>query len=145
MQLLFPQPTLEIPSLAVEAPVVAVGFADNGGMEVPSNVTDAGWYKYGAGPGGSGHVVVAAHVSTAAQGRGIFYDLRDIELGSIITMMGVDYYAYALEVTSKENVSMERIFLGDDPWLVLVTCGGAFNGDTRHFDSNVVLWAKPLG
>ncbi len=38
---------------------------------------------------------------------------------------------------------MEKIFLGEGPVLVLITCGGSFSQSDRSFDSNVVVWAYP--
>src|SRR4051812_42372417 len=54
--------TLTIPSIKVNAPVIATGLSTDGRMEVPNNFTQIGWYKFGAHPGEVGSMVMGAHV-----------------------------------------------------------------------------------
>src|SRR4051812_45178718 len=52
---------LIIPSLNVDTKVQDVGIGKSGNMAVPSNYTDAGWYRYGATPGQVGSAVMDGH------------------------------------------------------------------------------------
>ena len=141
---------LRIPALDQHAPINPAGVEDNGEMEVPDNVTDVAWYKYGSAPGNAGSAVLAAHVDLAGQGPGVFFELRDLEPGSVIYIDFDDgtteaYVAEARAIYDKEDLPTEAIFSRDGPpVLTLVTCGGGFNQRLRRYDSNVVVYAVPL-
>lgn len=142
LQLLSSPPTVEVPVLDVQAPLVAVGFDEDGGMEIPQDVNEIGIWKYGTAPGDN--VVLVGHVSSRTQGRGVFYDIRDLQSGDVV-FLGDDSFTVRETATMlKRDLPVEEIFIGDSvEELVLVTCGGWFDDDTRHFDSNVVVWAVP--
>jgi LPXTG-site transpeptidase (sortase) family protein len=146
-----PEPvTLGLDALGVTAPVVQVGNTENLGMEIPSNVSDVGWWKHGPAPGETGNAVMVAHVSTRVDGvptRGIFYDLIDLETGDPVTVKLtngiVEFTVTEVVVYPKTEIPIDRIFSREgSPGLVLITCGGLFDGETRHFDSNVVVYAE---
>jgi hypothetical protein len=55
------------------------------------------------------------------------------------------YEVSAIEQTSKTTVDFDRILEGSfGHHLVLVTCGGDFNWNTRHYDDNVIVWAERI-
>jgi len=143
--------TLEIDALSVAAPVVKVGNTENLGMEIPSDVSNVGWWKHGPAPGETGNAVMVAHVSTRVDEvptRGVFYDLIDLETGDPVTVSTNNGVVLSFTVTEvvvypKTELPIDRIFSREgSPGLVLITCGGEFNGETRHFDSNVVVYAR---
>jgi len=142
--------TLRIPAIGVEAPVKPAGVEADGEMEVPGNVSEVGWYKYGSAPGESGSAVLAAHVDLAGSGPGVFFDLRLVEPGDIILVdldddTTLTYRAEARTVYDKDDLPTEAIFSRQGPQiLTLVTCGGGFNRSLRSYDSNVVVYAVPL-
>lgn len=154
--LMFPTPepaSIEIPTVGVQAPVVRVGNTADRGMEIPSNVSDVGWWKHGPAPGETGNAVMVAHVSTRVDGvptRGVFYDLIDLEIGDPVTVKNhgsaegiVTFIVTEVAVIPKDELPWERIFTREgDPGLVLITCGGEFNGETRHFESNVIVYTR---
>lgn len=141
---------IRIPALGQQATIIPVGVEPNGDMEVPDNVTEVAWYKYGAAPGESGSAVLAAHVDLAGQGPGVFFGLRQLEPGSVIYVDFDDgsvetYRAEARTVYDKEELPTEAIFSREGPpVLTLVTCGGDFNQSIRRYDSNVVVYAVPV-
>lgn len=140
---------IEIPALDQDAPIKPAGVAANGDMEVPHNVTDVAWYKYGPAPGEAGSAVLAAHVDLAGQGPGVFFELRDLDLGSEIVIEFDDgteeiYVAEARTIYDKDDLPTEAIFSREGPpVLTLITCGGGFNEQIRRYDSNVVVYAVP--
>ena len=151
--LLFPAPepaSIEIPTIEIQAPVVRVGNTANRGMEIPPNVSDVGWWEHGPAPGETGNAVMVAHVSTRVDGvptRGVFYDLIDLEIGDPVTVELingiVEFTVTEVVVIPKDKLPWERIFTREgSPGLVLITCGGEFDGETRHFESNVVVYAR---
>jgi len=146
-----PPQRLTIDSLGIDMPVVDVGLADNGTMEIPTAAADAGWYRFGPAPGAeSGNAVIAAHVDDR-YGLGPFAQLKDLSEGDgigITTASGedLDFTVTRVEQTSKREVDMELVFDRDaTPTLVLVTCGGRFDWDDGHYEDNVVVYATPDG
>ena len=140
---------IRIPALDQVAPINPAGVAANGDMEVPDNVTDVAWYKYGASPGEAGSAVLAAHVDLAGQGPGVFFELRELEPGSEIIIDFDDgssetWLAEARTTYKKDDLPTEAIFSREGPpILTLVTCGGGFNEQIRRYDSNIVVYAVP--
>jgi sortase (surface protein transpeptidase) len=133
-----------IPILDVDAKIVPVGIAKNGGMEVP-DVRFAGWYKLGPAPGAPGPSVVISHVSYKGT-HGPFYDLKRLEPGDEIlvydalgdcAVFQVDYQ----ETVLKTELPTERIWDDTKESVIrLITCGGKFNRQTRHYESNVIVY-----
>lgn len=141
---------IRIPALGQDAPVIPTGVEPNGDMEVPDNVTEVAWYKYGSAPGEPGSAVLAAHVDLAGQGPGVFFELRELEEGSVIFVDFDDgttgeYRAEARTIYDKAALPTEAIFSREGPpVLTLITCGGDFNQSIRRYDSNVVVYAVPV-
>lgn len=141
---------LRVDALGVDAPVDPYGIDDNGQMDVPTNVSDVGWYRYGPIPGERGSAVLAAHVDLAGQGPGVFFDLRMLEPGDQIMITFSDgseqwFAATARTVYEKEELPLDAIFSrSGSPVLTLITCGGGFNRSIQRYDSNVVVYAVPI-
>jgi hypothetical protein len=141
---------VRIPALGQEASIIPAGVEPNGDMEVPENVTDVAWYKYGSAPGEPGSAVLAAHVDLAGQGPGVFFELGTLDPGSVIYIDFDDgttatYRAEARSVYDKDALPTEAIFRRQGPpVLTLITCGGDFNRSIRSYDSNVVVYAVPF-
>ncbi len=142
---------LRIPALGQDAPVVVAGVDEAGEMEVPSNVTDVAWYGFGPAPGQPGSSVLAAHVDLAGQGPGVFHRLGALEPGSLIFVDFADgttgaYLAEARAIYDKDDLPTDALFSRDGPpVLTLITCGGGFNRSLRSYDSNIVVYAVPVG
>jgi sortase (surface protein transpeptidase) len=142
---------LIIESMGVDAPVAPYGVnRRTGQMDVPRNVTDVAWYRYGPTPGQPGSSVLAAHVDLTDQGRGVFYGLRNLNPGQLVTVEYEDGTTSTFEVAAratylKSELPLDKIFSSTgSPVLTLVTCGGAFSPSARHYDSNVVVYAIPV-
>jgi Sortase domain len=147
----FPSPvTLRIPDLKVDAPIEAYGVnSRTRQMDVPHNVTDVAWYRFGPTPGQAGSAVLAAHVDLEGQGPGVFFRLGDLEAGDLIEVLYDDGSELAFEVQAralypKEELPLDAIFSKEGPpVLTLITCGGGFDRDVARYDSNVVVYATP--
>lgn len=132
--------------------VVPVGVAQDGTMELPAEADVAGWYRYGPAPGArAGNAVLAAHVDSAVTGVGPLVALRDVDEGSRLTVTTRDGRELAYSVTGvdqvpKTDAPLRSWFERDGPaQLVLITCGGAWDAEIRHYSDNVVLTAEPVG
>lgn len=142
---------LTIRGIEVDAPVLPFGVnRRTGEMDVPSNVQDVAWYKFGPSPGQSGSAVLAAHVDLASQGAGVFFRLQDLEPGEIVEVDYDDGSRQAFQVEArvrydKAEIPLDVIFATDGPpVLTLITCGGGFNPSIESYDSNVVVYAYPI-
>jgi len=141
---------LRIDELEVDAPIDAYGVdRRTGQMDVPDNVTDVGWYKYGPSPGAPGSAVLAAHVDLAGSGPGVFFDIDSLEEGDRVVVIYEDgtnapFRVIARARYEKEELPLDVIFSREGPpVLTLITCGGGFNRDIARYDSNIVVYAVP--
>jgi hypothetical protein len=141
-----PPTVLAIGDLGISQGVLPVGLNDDGTMEVP-DVSDIGWYLYGATPGRPGATVLVAHVwwgDTA----GPFRRLGALEPGARIEVGGEGDTVHEYVVV--ERTMYDKDALPADLWrksgpetLVLITCGGDFNKTTRRYKQNIVVYAHP--
>jgi hypothetical protein len=140
---------LVVPAIGVDHPVVEVGLRPDGGMQVPDDVHEIGWYvPLGIRPGDPGTAVLAGHVDSRLQGRGAFFDLRALDVGDAIVVV-TDTGEQPWTVTGrtrypKAELPVERLFAtSGEPRLVLITCGGDFDAAGRSYADNVVVFAEP--
>lgn len=141
---------LTIDALDIDvAAVIDVGVEDNGDMEIPP-ADKVGWYRYGPTPGApEGASVLAAHIAFDGE-NGVFVNLDQLPLGSIIEVSFDDGSSAQFEAVDKEQydkaeLPRDRVWGRDgDPRLVLITCGGDFNRQISSYDDNVVIYAVPL-
>jgi len=143
--------TISLPSLEVVAPLVHVGLEDDGGMEIPDDISTAGWYELGVAPGAAtGTAVIAGHVDSESQGRGAFWDLRRMEEDDPITVDHADGTTSEWRVVARTKYPKDELPIADiftrfgDPRLVLITCDGYFDRDARSYSDNVVVYAVPV-
>lgn len=147
-----PEPTsVTIESLGISAPVDPVGTDSEGSTEIPEDVWRAGWFRHGPSPGSeTGSSVITAHVDSDQQGAGVFFRLRDVQQHDRVTVTDtenetIEYEVVALAHYRKTELPMAKLFRSDGPHrLVLITCGGVWDADTRSYADNVVVIAEPL-
>jgi sortase (surface protein transpeptidase) len=141
---------LRIPSLDVDAPIISVGVLGNGDMEVPTDVRDVGWYSHGPAPGEPGAAVLAGHVDSREQGRGVFFNLRRLDVGLRIVVTDSAGNVQRFDVVArrtydKPHLPTNTLFSRTGPpQLVLITCGGDFDSEAGSYRENVVLYAQPV-
>lgn len=149
-----PAPTaparLQVPALGIDSPVIPVGVAASGDLEIPADVQDIGWYRFGPAPGAdTGSAVLTGHVDSRKQGPGPFSRLGELAEGDAITVVDDTGAARTFTVLSREEwpkseVPVDRIFdRGGSARLVLITCGGDFDASTGHYEDNVAVTAVP--
>jgi hypothetical protein len=80
---------------------------------------------------------------------GPFRRLGALEPGALIEVGGEDGTAHSYVVV--ERTMYDKDSLPSDLWrnsgpetLVLITCGGKFNRDTRRYEQNIVVYAVPI-
>lgn len=140
--------TLRLPALDLVAPIAPMGVREDGQMEIPEDVDDTGWYRHGPTPGDPGNAIIAGHVDDREQGLGTFHRLVDLRVGDEVAVDMADGTTTSWRVTGRRLVDKDVLPVADlfrregIPQLVLVTCGGEFDGSARSYRSNVVVVAQ---
>ncbi|GAA4884392.1 class F sortase [Actinomycetospora straminea] len=139
------------PAVDLDAPVVAVGVADDGQMAVPERIAEVGWYRYGPAPGApAGSAVLAGHVDDSVQGLGAFADLGALRVGDEVSVDGpggtTTHRVREVRVVGKDALPVDELFdESGPPRLVLVTCDGPFDTDAGRYRDNLVVVTDPAG
>jgi sortase (surface protein transpeptidase) len=137
-----------IPAIDVDAELVELGLEPDGAMEVP-DFGLAGWYAEGPRPGHPGPAAIAAHVDSRA-GPDVFFRLRELEEGDEVHVHydsgdEVTFVVGSSERLPKDELPGDRIWpVTNEPLLTLITCGGEFDREVRHYRDNVIVYTTPL-
>ncbi|MFH8803712.1 class F sortase [Streptomyces sp. NPDC017936] len=141
---------LEIPAIGVDTPVMRLGLARDGSVEVPPITADdrAGWYRYSPVPGRTGPSVILGHVTVGRYGDGVFRRLGRLRRGDRIVARLENGTAAAFAVTgvrtvAKADFPTEAVYGNvDRPEMRLITCGGPRSGDA--YRDNVIVFAASV-
>ncbi|WP_155370660.1 class F sortase [Catellatospora vulcania] len=143
---------LRISAMGLDARVQAVGIDPRtGDFAVPPSVDSVGWYRFGPGlEATGGSIVIAGHVDSAAQGKGAFFGLRELDAGDQVEVGDraarvVRFQVVAVEQFRKTKIPLARYFARDGALrLSLITCGGPFDEASRHYRDNIVVTARAV-
>jgi len=138
---------LRIPAIGVDTPVMPLGLAADGTVQVPPVTAHdrAGWYRYSPTPGQTGPSVILGHVTVGAYGDGVFRHLKDLRRGERIEVRlenGTDaaFAVTDVRTVAKADFPTKEVYGDvDRPELRLITCGGARTGD--GYRDNVIVFA----
>ena len=152
-----PAPTrINIPGIGVDAAVQAMGRDPQNYPAVPDSGSDVAWYTFTAPPGRGGNAVFSGHVDWyywGEPGVGVFYHLRELQIGDEITVDLADGNHVRYRVTGNVAVAY------DDPDIVkvmdptskdvvtLITCGGTWlrdysNPNGGNYSHRVIVRAE---
>ncbi|GAA3766418.1 class F sortase [Streptomyces chiangmaiensis] len=138
---------LQIPAIGIDTPVMQLGLAPDGSVQVPPVTADdrAGWYRHSPTPGQVGPSVVLGHVTVGAYGDGVFRDLARLHRGDRIVVRlengtAAVFIVGVVRTVAKADFPVEDVY-GDvsRPELRLITCGGPRTGD--GYLDNVIVFA----
>ena len=138
---------IEIPAIAVRAPIIRLGLNPDRTLEVPTDYGDTGWWSGGARPGESGPAVIVGHVDSKI-GPAVFYRLRELRPGAKIVVVRSDgsrahFTVQGSERYPKDEFPTARVYgRTDRPTLRLITCGGEFDSSTGHYVDNTIVYAR---
>ncbi|WP_427919705.1 class F sortase [Streptomyces sp. cg40] len=139
--------TLRVPAIGVDTPVMRLGLAADGTVQVPPITAHdrAGWYRYSPTPGATGPSVILGHVTVGAYGDGVFRHLARLRAGNRIDV-GLENGTTAVFAVTEVRTVAKADFPSDEvygnvdrPELRLITCGGTRTG-TGYLD-NVIVFA----
>ncbi|CAL9408574.1 class F sortase [Streptomyces sp. enrichment culture] len=142
---------VRIPRIGVDAPVMRLGLAPDGSLEVPpaGERNLAGWYEGGAPPGARGTAIVAGHVDND-EGPAVFYALGALKKGDRLEVARADgrtavFTVDAVEVYDNDAFPDDKVYGSSDrAELRVITCGGGFSPETGY-QGNVVAYAHLIG
>lgn len=141
---------ISIPAINVaKARVVQLGVTKSNQIATPSNIYDAGWYNGSAKPGAPGAMFIFGHVSSW-QANGVFFDLKKLKKGDIVTITRGDNKTFTYTVASSkiypaDKVDMKTVLAPTDsskPGLNLMTCTGQVIKGTSEFNERLVVFAS---
>lgn len=138
---------LVIPAIHVATSVGQLGLQPDGEVMVPTTIHTVGWYIDGPSPGQEGSAVILGHVDSY-QGVGVFFNLKNLKSGDLITVTSSDDVVTRFTVTKVVQYSKsafpDRLVYGSHGTrsLQLVTCGGVFDHITGHYESNIVVFSQ---
>ena len=152
-----PAPTrIAISKIGVEATVLALGRDAKNNPSVPDSGSDVAWYTFTASPGRGSNAVFSGHVDWyywGQPGEGVFYHLRELQIGDEITVDLVDGSRLRYRVTGNVAVAYDNPDIGRvmDPTsndvVTLITCGGTWlrdysNPNGGNYSHRVIVRAE---
>ncbi|MEU9915834.1 class F sortase [Streptomyces sp. NPDC051001] len=141
---------LRIPEIGVDTPVMRLGLAPDGTVQVPPVTAhdQAGWYEHSPTPGQTGPSVLLGHVTVGSYGPGVFRRLGELRRGDRIEARLENGGTAAFAVTEVRTVDKADFPAGavygnvDRPELRLITCGGPRTG--AGYRDNVIVFAASI-
>ena len=138
---------LRIPAIGVDTPVLRLGLAADGTVQVPPVQAHdrAGWYRHSPTPGQTGPSVILGHVTVGAYGDGVFRRLGELRRGDKVEVRlenGTDAEFAVTDVRTvpKSAFPTKEVYGNvNRPELRLITCGGARTG--HGYRDNVIVFA----
>ncbi|AKJ15627.1 peptidase C60 sortase A and B [Streptomyces incarnatus] len=138
---------LRIPAIGVDTPVMQLGLAPDGTVQVPPVTAHdrAGWYRNSPTPGQTGPSVILGHVTVGTYGDGVFRHLARLHRGDRIVARLENGTAAVFAVREVRTVAKADFPVADvygnvdRPELRLITCGGRRTG--HGYLDNVIVFA----
>jgi Sortase domain len=145
--------SISIPAIGVDSRLLYVGLNPDGTIQVPPLndlplTNEAAWYKYSPTPGQPGPSIIEGHVDSLNAGPSVFFRLGALRPGDLVYVTLADRQVAVCKVTGvrlypKAQFPTSAVYGHTDyAALRLITCGGSFNEQSGHYDSNVVAFAS---
>lgn len=143
-----PPTRVRVPALGLDAVVRPVGVDGGRQMRLPDDPRVLGWYRFGAGPGDRGSVVLAGHVDSRRFGVGPLAELQAIGVGDRVEVAtGRDgtrsYRVDSIERFDRQALPAEVFARTGPERLRLVTCTGPYVPEAGGYQQNLVITAVP--
>ncbi|MEV7978572.1 class F sortase [Streptomyces sp. NPDC086519] len=142
---------LRIPAIGVDTPLLRLGLAADGTVQVPPITAHdrAGWYRYSPTPGQVGPSVVLGHVTVGSYGDGVFRRLAELRRGDEVETRlengrSAVFTVGEVRTVAKAQFPTKDVYgYVDRPELRLITCGGPRSG--HGYLDNVIVFATLTG
>jgi hypothetical protein len=144
---------ISIPAIGVSSRLLYVGLNPDGTLQVPPLddppvTNEAAWYKYSPTPGQPGPSIIEGHVDSSDTGPSVFFRLGALKPGDLVDITLADRQVAVFTITGVRLYPKNRFPAGtvygntDYAALRLITCGGSFDEQSRHYTANVVAFAS---
>lgn len=137
---------VDVPSVGISEPIVAMGTNSQGQIYPPPRTTM--WYDKSPQPGANGVAVVAGHVTY--DGPDDFYELDRVKNGASVTVRCSNGRVLSWKVSEKQSVlktalqTDQRVWGGSStPVVALITCDRTSKVVNGHHLNNYVVWVRP--
>jgi len=142
---------ITIKKINVTARILSMGVLASGALATPRNTNDVGWYNGSSKPGTGGAALLVGHVSGATN-VGIFYNLKNLVAGDIVTIERGDGTKFNYKVVQKEQVLADKVdnaklllpITAGKAGLNLMTCGGKYITDKETFTDRVIIYTEQI-
>lgn len=142
--------SVSIPAIGVSSDLLHLGLNPEGALAVPEgdDFDTAAWYDGSPRPGQSGPAVLLGHVSSAARGPSVFFDLAALTVGDTVDVTRADgtvatFEIYDLQQFPKDSFPTAAVYSNTPgPELRLITCAGTVAESTGHYTDNVIVFAR---
>lgn len=136
---------LQIPTIDVDANIAYMGLTPTGEMDVPPDLINVGWYKFGTKPGEVGSAVIAGHLE-GVEDLGVFKHLTKLQVGDEINIRNDRDELIVFTVremrTYKQDERPSDIFnRTDGTYLNLITCSGKWDNTKKRYSHRYVVFA----
>ena len=144
-----PPTRVRVPALGLAAAVRPVGVDGERQMRLPADPRVLGWYRFGAGTGERGSVVLAGHVDSRRFGVGPLAELQAIGVGDRVEVVtgpgGTRFYRVdSIELFERQALPAEVFARTGPERLRLVTCTGLYLPESGGYQQNLVVTALPV-
>ncbi len=141
---------VQIPSIAVSAPVAVLGVDADGAMQSPGDPATVAWYDFSSNPRQDGNAVFAGHLDFTGSGPAVFWRLSELIEGDEIVVVLSDGVSVQYSVTAKTTVAADanaatfQHIIGPtaNPSLTLITCTGDFDPETLEYSKRLIVRAE---
>ena len=142
---------LYIDKLKVAARVLPMSVNNDGSVQSPKNIYDAGWYNASAKPGDVGATFIDGHASGPTR-QGLFAYLDTLKSGDTLRVELGDGTLHSYEVINVDTVPLANFDMntalrppsGTLKGLNLMTCTGKWLPDKKTYDHRVVVYTKEV-
>lgn len=133
---------IEVPSLGVNAPIIAVEVDEQGAMGTPATPYEVAWWD-GISVGG-GNAQLAGHRNWNGV-QGAFAALETLKPGDVVNVYGERYQlgfrVQWVRQMARDADAAEVLGPTTLPALTMITCGGQFDRRIRHYKDRIVVRA----
>lgn len=136
---------LLIPKIKVDANVLYVGLDKTGNMDVPPDLLNVGWYKFGPIPGDKGSAVIAGHL-VGVKDLGVFANLHLLQPGDNLSVLDDKGATTSFVVRESRSYGQleepnEVFHSSDGNHLNLITCTGVWVKELQRYTKRLVVFA----
>ena len=138
-----PPVQLIIPTINVNTRIQPLGITPKNEMEVPENIIDVGWFKFGPIPGETGSAVIAGHFNGKNNEIGVFANLNKLKKGDqlfVTNEIGISTTFIVQSSRLYDPGYAENVFNSNDKaHLNLITCDGTWDKIKKSFSKRLVV------